>query len=124
MCDERGSSGSVILAFLLGGVIGAGVALLTAPQSGRETREKMRGYADEGRKKASEYSGQAKEKMREFADESRNKASEYAGQAKEKLSSAVDSGKHYVEDKKSLIANAYEAGKEAFNKEKDRQTKG
>lgn len=101
MCDEKGCSGSVILAFLLGGVIGAGVALLTAPQSGRETREKMRGLADEGRKKASEY----------------------ADQAKEKLSSAVDSGKHFVEDKKSLIANAYEAGKEAFNKEKERQTK-
>ncbi|MBI4825752.1 MAG: YtxH domain-containing protein [Nitrospirae bacterium] len=103
MSEERGySAGSVILAFVLGGIVGAGVALLTAPQSGRETREKLMEFADDGRKKVSEY----------------------AGQAKEKFSSAVDSGKHFMEDKKSLIANAYEAGKEAYSKEKERQTKG
>jgi len=102
MNDECGfSAGSVILAFVLGGIVGAGVALLTAPQSGRETREKIK----------------------EFTDETRKKATEYAGQVKEKVSSAVDSGKNFVEEKKSLISTAIDAGKDAYSKEKEKLSK-
>ncbi|MBI5056588.1 MAG: YtxH domain-containing protein [Nitrospirae bacterium] len=103
MNDDRGfSAGSVLLAFVLGGVVGAGIALLTAPQSGKETREKIK----------------------EFADDTRKKATEYAGQVKEKVTSAVEHGKHYVEDKKSLISTAIDAGKEAYEKEKEKLSKG
>ena len=64
MNDERGfSAGSVILAFVLGGIVGAGAALLTAPQSGRETREKIKEFADDTRKKATEYAGQVKRRF-------------------------------------------------------------
>lgn len=102
MNDERGfCAGSVILAFVLGGIVGAGVALLTAPQSGRETREKIK----------------------EFSDETRKKAAEYTGQVKDKFSTAVEEGKHYVEEKKSLISSAIDAGKEAFQKEKEKLAK-
>ena len=46
MADNRGCSlGAVGLAFVTGGLAGAAVALLLAPQSGRESREQMRGYA-------------------------------------------------------------------------------
>ena len=37
--DEGAGSGSILLAFILGAVSGAAVALLYAPASGRETRE-------------------------------------------------------------------------------------
>ena len=64
MNDERGfSAGSVILAFVLGGIVGAGVALLTAPQSGRETREKIKELAGEARGKAEEVIEQVKGKV-------------------------------------------------------------
>jgi gas vesicle protein len=46
--DEEGySSGSVLLAFVLGGMVGAGVALLLAPQSGTETRRKIKELTDD-----------------------------------------------------------------------------
>ena len=46
MADNRGCSlGAVGLAFVTGGLAGAAVALLLAPQSGRESREQLRGYA-------------------------------------------------------------------------------
>jgi gas vesicle protein len=102
MNDERCSSGNVVLAFVLGGIVGAGIALLMAPQSGRETREKIK----------------------EFADETRKKAGDYAGQVKDKVSSAVESGKHFVEEKKSLISTAIDAGKDAYSKEKEKLSKG
>lgn len=102
MSDERGCTAAshVVLAFVLGGLVGAGIALLTAPRSGRETREKIR----------------------ELSDESRKRASEFADQAKDKLSSAVEHGKEYVTEKKSLISSAIEAGKDAYSKEKEKHS--
>ncbi|MGO9014535.1 MAG: YtxH domain-containing protein [Dissulfurispiraceae bacterium] len=96
MRDEEGfSSGSVLLSFLLGGMVGAGLALLLAPQSGPETRKKIM----------------------DIADDVKEKAGEYVAQAKEKVTSTVEKGKSFVDEKKSLIAAAFEAGKEAYEKE-------
>ena len=96
MNDEGGfSSGSVLLSFLLGGMVGAGLALLLAPQSGPETRKKIM----------------------DIADDVKERAEEYMAQAKEKVTSTVEMGKNFVEEKKSLIAAAFEAGKEAYEKE-------
>lgn len=96
MNDEGGfSSGSVLLSFLLGGMVGAGLALLLAPQSGPETRKKIM----------------------DIAEDVKEKAGEYMSQAKDRVTSTVDKGKSFVEEKKSLIAAAFEAGKEAYEKE-------
>ena len=52
--DEGGGAGSVLLAFLLGAVSGAAVALLYAPAAGEETREYLGQKAKEGRQRATE----------------------------------------------------------------------
>jgi len=52
--DEGGGAGSVLLAFLLGAVSGAAVALLYAPATGEETREYLGQKAKEGRQRATE----------------------------------------------------------------------
>jgi len=96
------SGGSVFLSFLLGGLVGAGVALLLAPRSGKETREQIKALADDVREKAECY----------------------AEQAKQKMTSAIDSGKGFYQEKKSIITSAVEAGKEAYEKEKERLAKG
>lgn len=96
MKDEEGfSAGSVLLSFLLGGMVGAGLALLLAPQSGEETRKKIK----------------------EFTDDVRDKAEDYVTQAKEGVNATVERGKHFVDEKKSVIAAAVEAGKEAYQRE-------
>lgn len=94
------SASSVFLAFVLGGIVGAGVALLMAPQSGKETREKIKG----------------------LADDIKEKATGYAGQIKDKVASAVEDGKGFFEEKKSLLTAAAEAGKEAYEKEKEKHS--
>jgi gas vesicle protein len=96
MREEGGfNSGSVLLSFLLGGMVGAGLALLLAPQAGTETRRRIR----------------------EFADDVKGKASDYVDNTKESMSSIIEKGKHVYEDRKSAIAAAFEAGKEAYEKE-------
>lgn len=50
MADRDGFSGfGVFLAFVGGAAAGAAVALLMAPSSGEETREKLLGYANQGK---------------------------------------------------------------------------
>ena len=96
--NQSCANGSMLLAFLLGGVIGAGIALLVAPQSGKETREKIK-----------DLTGDLKEK-----------AADYAGQVKNKVSSTVEHGKDFIDEKKTLISSAIEAGKDAYSKEKEK----
>ncbi len=92
---------SRFLAFLLGGALGAGIALLLAPQSGSKTRR------------------QIKEAAREATD----KAGFYIDQVREKMDSAVDKGKDLILEKKPLLTAAIEAGKEAYEKEKEKRIK-
>ena len=101
MREEGYSSGSVLLSFLLGGVVGAGLALLFAPQSGRETRQKIK----------------------DLTDEVKDKTTDYVKQAKEKAASFVDEGKEYYDEKRSILKSAVEAGKEAYEKEKEKYAK-
>lgn len=98
MADDRGSSAGVLVAFLSGAALGAIAALLLAPQSGRESRERLRVYAR-----------QAEDNLRDLA-----------GRAGEVLEEVVDEGKEFVEAKKSVLREAFEAGREAMKREKDR----
>ena len=67
--DTGGSgAGTVMLAFLVGAVAGAAVALLYAPVSGREAREYLGSKAREGRDRATE----AAERGRELISEGRD----------------------------------------------------
>jgi gas vesicle protein len=52
--DDICGSGSVLVAFLLGALSGAAVALLFAPASGEQTREFLGDKAREGKAKATD----------------------------------------------------------------------
>ena len=83
--DDGAGAGSVLLAFLLGAVSGAAVALLYAPATGRETREYLGDRAREGRERAAE----AAQKGRDAIDRGR----EAINQGRETVSTAIDRGR-------------------------------
>ena len=58
--DDNGAA-TVIVAFVLGAVTGAAVALLMAPATGEETRRMLADKAREGRDKAGEAARQGRE---------------------------------------------------------------
>lgn len=93
MSDERCDcgSGGILLAFLAGGLVGAGLALLYAPVSGREARDRIGGLAGDLKKKAEDWTGDMKQKVEGF-----------------------------IEEERSVIKAAYDAGREAMAKEKAR----
>ncbi len=76
--DEGTGAGSVLLAFILGAVSGAAVALLYAPASGRETREYLGDKAREGKQRAAEAAAKGREAL---------------NQGRETLSTAIDRGR-------------------------------
>ena len=61
--DDNDKTGTILISFLIGGIIGAGVALLLAPQSGRKTRKQLLDTAEDVRDYASGYAKKLKEKI-------------------------------------------------------------
>ena len=61
MAREDNGAGTVVVAFVLGAITGAAVALLVAPASGEETRRMLAEKAREGREKAGEAARQGRE---------------------------------------------------------------
>ena len=97
MGNDRGCSlGSVGLAFVGGGLLGAAMALLLAPQSGRGSREQVRWY------------GQRAEAQ----------AHELADKATDVMDQAVEKGREFVQEKKMVLAEAVEAGRTAMSRER------
>jgi gas vesicle protein len=94
MSDDSGSSG--ILWFLAGLGIGAAVGVLYAPKSGKETRDDIARYAQDG------------------SDYVKDRAKQYKVQANQ----WVDRGKEVVNQQKDQIRNAVEAGRQAYREAK------
>jgi gas vesicle protein len=97
--DENGTSaGTVFLSFLAGAAVGAGLALLYAPKTGKELREKIG----------------------ELTDDAVGKIKNYASEAQEKIKSTIEDSKEVIKEKKSILTSAFEAGKEAMEREKEK----
>lgn len=108
---SRDHESSKLAYFLIGVGVGAVVALLFAPKSGRELREDIADRTRRGMDKASEAYHATRERARELAATGREKAVEMIEHAKEavaeqrsRLSAAVDAGKQaYREEKQKLL---------------------
>ncbi|MFQ5427813.1 MAG: YtxH domain-containing protein [Thermodesulfobacteriota bacterium] len=93
---SKGKS-NTLLAFLLGGVAGAAIALLFAPATGKETREKIR----EGMDEAGEWT---KDRLED---------------AKDSMDSGADRVRDIMEGRKEDLRAAYKAGKDVFQKRRE-----
>ena len=76
--DDGTGAGNVLLAFILGAVSGAAVAMLYAPASGRETREYLGERAREGRDRANDIAERSRQAL---------------GQGRETLANAIERGR-------------------------------
>jgi gas vesicle protein len=86
--DNQSGSGNVMLAFMVGAITGAAVALLFAPASGDETREYLGQKAREGRDRARE----AAEQSREFYERNRESVATAIDRGREAFQQARERG--------------------------------
>ena len=101
------SGGDKFLYFLAGASIGAVLALLFAPKSGRETREMIARTAAEG----CEFVASKTSEGRQFVEEKGRKVSD-------DFTSFIDRSKEAVQRQKEQLTAAFEAGKAAYREEK------
>lgn len=99
MSEDRGFSGAAVaLGFILGGALGACLAVLFTPESGRRTRDRLRDLASDVRDKTIDLS----EDIRDRAED------------------VVERGREVFEEKKSILTAAVQAGREAMQRERER----
>jgi gas vesicle protein len=105
---EHSSGGDKFLYFLAGAGIGAVLALLFAPKSGRETRELIARTAADGR---------------DFLTNKVTEGKQYVGETGRKVSddfsNFVDRSKDALVRQKEQITAAFEAGKAAYREGKE-----
>ena len=82
MSDKGGEFGSFVAGFLLGGLIGAGAALLLAPQSGEETREQIRQKGVDLQGKAEETMAEARQKVEAVTADVKRRAEDLQQQSR------------------------------------------
>ncbi len=97
--------------FIAGSLLGAGVALLFAPQSGRKTRRDLRFMAEK-----------AKNKSEALKIELRHAAENWIDEISEKLQEGMDRGIEWTDRTKQEVQHALESGKEYIHKELEKIT--
>lgn len=114
---------------LIGGGIGAIIALLFAPKSGEELRgdlaeatrkgiDKSREAAQQLGDRAGEYYESTRERAGEFYTQAAGKASDIYTQASEKVSEVAQTARDTAARQTSTVAAAIDAGKKAYQEEK------
>src|SRR4030065_1278727 len=106
MADRDGEFGAFLAGFLVGGVIGAAVALVLAPQSGEDTRTLIHDRSIELKDKAVEKAETARVKAEAAAAEARARADELAKLTQEKAIDFKKKGQEVYQNKKTKIETA------------------
>jgi gas vesicle protein len=98
MEGERSGHGHArgMISFLVGGLIGAGVALLLAPRSGKEARTRIG----------------------DMAEEVKETAGDHYKRVKKTVVSTLEDGQELLEKKKDLVASAVKTGVKTFEKKR------
>lgn len=117
--DREETSASTKLTYLLvGGGIGAVLALLFAPKSGVELRGDIADVTRKGIEKGKETASQLQDKAGEYYEVSREKATEFYQTAQEKAGDLAETAKAAAARTANPFSVAIEAGKEAYSEEK------
>ena len=108
--SERDEFGAFLVGFIVGGLTGAVVALLFAPQSGEETRALIKDKSIELCDKAQQTTEEALARAEQVAQEARARADELAKQVKERGTEVYSTAR---ERSQAIYEDVRERGKTA-----------
>ena len=117
---EDSSVGTKLTYLLIGGGIGAVVALLFAPKSGTELRGDIADATRKGIEKSKETAAQLQERAGEYYEVGRERAAEYYQTGREKAGEFAERARTAAASTANPFSAAVEAGKEAYIAEKRR----
>jgi gas vesicle protein len=96
-------------AFLMGGLIGAAIALLYAPKSGRETRKDI-----------SKAAKRAKKGAVDLVEDITESVSDFTSDMKDKAADIIDRGKELSDNARKDILATLEQGQKVIEKQRKR----
>ena len=96
--SDRDDFGTFLVGFIIGGLTGAVVALMLAPQSGEETRTEIKEKAIELRDIAEKTAGEVSTEAGEVAAQTRTKAEEVYTSTRHRADEMMDSAKHRADE--------------------------
>jgi len=122
-------SKGLLVGFLTGGIVGAAVALLYAPKSGKELRQDIREKAGELTDEAEKFLENAKVKASEMINEGKIKSEQLITDAKSKAQELLRDTEKVISDAKSNInsetgrvRDAVKAGMDTYKDAKNETT--
>jgi len=115
---EEANASTKLTFLLIGGGIGAVLALLFAPKSGQELREDIAVATKKGIEKGKETAGQIQDAAGDYYEVTRDRANEVYTTAQEKASEIGDRARGAAAQSANPISAAIDAGKKAYLDEK------
>jgi gas vesicle protein len=103
---------------LIGGGIGAILALLFAPKSGQELRSDIADATRKGIDRSREAAQQLGDRAGEYYETTRERAAELYSQAAGRVGEVANTARETATRKTATVAAAIEAGKKAYQDEK------
>lgn len=138
MAQENHLGKGVLIGFITGGALGAALALLYAPKTGKELRAEIRTKSDEYLDEADKYIAEAKHKAIDLINDGKKKseklikdakaksdelikdAEKVLEEARSKTDILVKTGKEKVDQKTSQVKTAIKAGVDAYKETKNK----
>jgi gas vesicle protein len=108
--DTKVLMGALLVA--AGAILGAGVALVLAPQSGKETRRDIARYARKTGRKIGGVAGEVAEAVTDMAETVEEKADDLLGR-----------GKELTKESKEAVLSVIDEGQERLSRQRDRLAK-
>ena len=130
MTQNNGLLKGLVIGLVAGGTIGAILALLYAPKSGKELRADIKEKADGLMDGAEEYMHAAKSKAGDIVSEAKKRSDQLITDAKRKADSLLEDADKIISDARqkagpiveegARVKNAVKAGVDAFKEERRR----
>ena len=115
MSRDNNVSKGLLIGFLSGAVVGAAVALLYAPKSGKEFRQDIKDKTQDLMEGAEDFAKVAKEKAIATYNEGRQKAEQLVTDAKEKADIILKDASRVLTDAKTKASEEASNIKAGFN---------
>ena len=115
--SQDNSSKGLLVGFLAGGAIGAIVALLYAPKSGRELRSDIRTKSDEYYDDVEKYYADARDKAKDLINDGKKKSEKLISDAKVKSEELLKDAEKIFNDAKSKAEGYVAKGKDTIDQE-------
>jgi len=109
----------MLIGFLTGGALGAALALLYAPKSGKELRKDIRDKSDEYLDEAEKYIAEAKDKAIDLINEGKKRSEKLIKDAKDKSDQLLKDAEKLFHDAKGKGTEYLATGKETIEQKKD-----